>query len=403
MEMNLAIQNIYKEKFHSIIPAPLKRVFDPEPVDVEPVEFNKPLSSIPKKFKRDVLNFVGYLSSTASRTFRIKGRNIKTGEETDKYIPYIHRWTSTYKKSIIAKLYKLEQALGINYNNLTMITLTTYQRGYDQESCLLKLADARKSLFKLLRYHFGTQNFFWILEPHKTGFPHLHVAYAKVLSQAEQDTITRIWTELYGMGDETHGVKFSLPRASSDGHFQEGTVGRIRGYLLKYLKKGLSDDNLKCKLSPKSLSSNIDRARSMIGLNGQLLFNALLKKHSLRLWGCSREWSRIMKAPKDTNPDWECEEVSQYIESPLTDEEYNDVMKRDSKSDRFRTFVNVIWSKEGGRFPKEMKQWRLLSICPAWCFSGKTVERYDLRGCRYENIGEFVHVFEPVYVSLESA
>ncbi|MCO5383196.1 MAG: hypothetical protein NHB15_14900 [Methanosarcina barkeri] len=235
----------------------------------EEIEFNKPLKSIPGKFRDDVVNFLGYLSDTATRTFKIKGFNKKTGEHTEKSIPYIHRWTDTYKKSIMAKLYKLEAALGTDYSNMTMVTLTTYQKGFDPEQCLLKLVEMRKALLKLLRYHFGTTDYLWILENHKTGYPHLHMAYSRILSEQEQEKIRSIWVCLYGMGDEKHGVKFSLPRASNDGHFEAGTVGRIRGYLLKYLKKGLGTEMPGSGISPK---------KCWIGLS---VLNRLLEKMPL--------------------------------------------------------------------------------------------------------------------------
>lgn len=343
------------------------------------IEFNKPLQSIPEKFKAAVLNFVGYLTDTADREFHVKGFDMKKGESTEKSIPYIHRWTTPYRQSIIAKLYKLESALGVNYSNMSMITLTMYQKDSDPEQCLLNLVKMRRALLKLLRYHFGKVDYFWILENHKTGYPHLHMAYSKILSEAEQYQITRIWTELYGMGSKEHGVKFSLPRASYDGSFQAGTVGRIRGYLLKYLKKGLGVGLLDPGLSPKKLLDRAARAKSMIGKNAMLLFNALLKKHNIRLWGCSRHYSEIMKRPdNDASADWKCEEVSQY---------------------KGGDFVNIIWSKDGGLRPDIVRVWKYVLSIPFLLNSD--VDREKLGQIKIEDHPEKVQrysIFEPVWV-----
>lgn len=368
----LRSHSVYRERSKSIVSAPVDSPF------VE-IGFNKPLQSIPEKFKSDVLNFIGYLTDTADREFHVKGFDIKKGEYTEKSIPYIHRWTATYRQSLIAKLYKLEAALGVNYNNISMITLTVYQKGSDPEQCLLKLVEMRRSLLKLLRYHFGKVDYFWILENHKTGYPHLHIAYAKILSAAEQCLVSRIWTELYRMGSSEHGVKFSLPRASNDGSFQAGTVGRIRGYLLKYLKKGLGVGLLDSGGSPKKLLDRASRVKSMIGKNAMLLFNALLKKHNIRLWGCSRRYSEIMKKPDtDASVDWVCEEVSQY---------------------KGGDFVNIVWSKEGGLRPDIVKVWKYVLSVPMLFESD--IEREKLGQIKVEDHPERVQrfsIFESVYV-----
>ena len=117
--------------------------------------FGQPLRYIPKQFKKCVANFTGYIADTAKRTFKIttkRGTEIKESS-----IGYIHRWTAIYRLSILAKMYQLENYLTQDQlKNVTMITLTTSQRGEDQEECLLKLLKYYNRLFKLLRYYIGT-------------------------------------------------------------------------------------------------------------------------------------------------------------------------------------------------------------------------------------------------------
>jgi Putative rep protein (DUF1424) len=252
--------------------------------------FGQPLNHIPRQFKKCVANFTGYLADTARRTFKIttkQGDGVK-----DKSIGYIHRWTPVYRRSILAKMYQLENSLtDEEKKNITMITLTTSQRGEDQEECLLKLLKYYNLLLKLLRYHIGTIDYFYMLEPHETGYVHLHLMYMKILTDAEKKIITNAWTKKYGVG-VIEGINFSEPKASKDGKCFSGSIKFVRSYLMKYVSKGLHSESMS---------------------KGELLFNSLLKKHKIRLWGCSRNFSKIMKRPKKPlSEDYECLKVEMY-------------------------------------------------------------------------------------------
>jgi len=251
------------------------------------IEFGKDLKEIPKYFLPLVLSFVGYLAGTSTCNFRIEGRKLSTGELTTKFKPYIHRWTEVYRKSIIAKLYQLEENIGEEQNNVTMITLTVYQRGMDPITCLLNLMRAYRCLMDVMRKKYGKVDYFWMLEPHKTGYAHMHLVYWRVLSESEQDHIRKIWERKYQAGREGIGIGFSLPKASEDGIFEDGSIAKVRSYLLKYLSKGLYKE-----WSP-----------------AELLFNAVLWKTKTRMWGCSRNFSKIMKPDIQEREDWECSEV----------------------------------------------------------------------------------------------
>ncbi len=70
-------------------------------------------------------SFINYLKLTTNFRFRLMGLN-KDGEIVVT-IPYIHRWTDIYYKSILAKFYALEEWMKNNPGVVTMFTLTTYQ------------------------------------------------------------------------------------------------------------------------------------------------------------------------------------------------------------------------------------------------------------------------------------
>lgn len=260
--------------------------------------FGEELKRIPAQFEEDVRKFTAYLTDTAKIKLKIKNRYVfKNGEEVEKVheIPYIHRWTEIYRKSILAKLYQLEKALTpSDLSNITMITLTVSQRGRDQEECLYSLMENYTKLMDVLRHRFGAIDYFYILEPHKTGYAHMHLIYMKLLSCSDKQLVINTWDNRYGAGSR-EGLDFSEPRASDDGQYEAGKITKVRSYIMKYLCKGLRSETM----APK-----------------ELLFNALLKKTGIRLWNCSRRFSRIMKAPakegSDQVADFKCLSVELY-------------------------------------------------------------------------------------------
>lgn len=242
-------------------------------------QFGQELKRIPAQFGEDVRRFVNYLSDTAKIFFKITNRYVfKDGNEVTEAhkIPYIHRWTDIYRKSILAKLYQLEEALTPEQlSQVTLITLTVSQRHKDQEDCLRSLMKNYTKMMDVLRHKFGAVDYFYILEPHKTGYVHMHLVYMKLLNNNDKRWIVSTWENRYGAGSHK-GFNFSEPKASQDGSCEAGKISHFRSYVMKYLSKGLRSETMS---------------------NQELLFNALLKKTGIRLWNCSRNFSRIMKAP----------------------------------------------------------------------------------------------------------
>lgn len=253
--------------------------------------FGRPLKHIPRQFKQDVANFTGYLAETAQKYFKI---TTKKGDEIrENCIEYVHRWTKLYRRALLAKLYQLQDYVVENNltDQLTMITLTVPQRGKDQEECLFELLSNYNKLLKLMRYYLKTQDYFYVLEPHETGYCHMHILYIKKLTDAEKDNIIRIWSKKYFpgcKGVEEHGVNFADPRESFPSDYHEtcsaGSITFLRSYLMKYVSKGLYSESM---------------------TKGELLFNSLLKKHNIRLWNSSRHLSQVMKQREDTDSDTE--------------------------------------------------------------------------------------------------
>jgi hypothetical protein len=220
---------------------------------------------------------------------------------------------------------QLQEVIGEEIEECTMITLTVFQRQITFESAMRKLIKSYTLLRKVLTKHYGAIDFFYVLEPHKTGYPHMHLLYCKILTAKEKLHIRRLWCELYHAADKQYGIHFSEARRSVNGDFEAGTIKKVKSYLMKYLVKGLYQESM----SP-----------------AELVFNATLKKTKTRLWNCSRHFSKIMSRKNSPsyvppNPDWECLEV----------------FKQDSKKPDEN---ELIWSKDGGLRPDPHKPvWEL--------------------------------------------
>jgi hypothetical protein len=89
-----------------------------------------------------------------------------------------------------------------------MITLTVYQRGMNPITCLLNLMRAYRCLMDVMRKKYGKVDYFWMLEPHKTGYAHMHLLYWRVLSEGEQEHIRELWERKYKAGREGIGIGF---------------------------------------------------------------------------------------------------------------------------------------------------------------------------------------------------
>lgn len=343
---------------------------DKEPYRLPNIDYlskGRPLKDIPKRFIGDVLNFVGYLSDTAKRSFCIKMRNKLTGAYLPpKWKPYVHRWTDIYKKGILAKMYLLEGYYGEDISELEFITLTTYQRGFDQEEAMLRLNEGLKKLLDLLRFRYGAQDYVWMREAHKSGYSHVHLVYFKKLTDLEKEGLQKIWHEKYGLGSEERGLYFSPPRASEDGLCPAGSIKSIRSYLMKYISKGLYSDSL--------VSESMEK--------GELLFNSLLKKTKSRLWGCSRNLSRVMKRPVDPkSEEFECVEVDQYYGVNL--DEIQEFYQDETKEEQKTHFYSVLWTKDKGLRPDLVKKWKFIASTPILLKSD--IERIEAGKIRMED------------------
>lgn len=232
-------------------------------------------------------DFLAYLKRTKTYQFRLIGTS--KNKEIVKILPYVHRWTPIYQKSILAKFYTLDKWLLDNPCMATMFHLTVYQgsksryndgsysrmvKGHDltAEESLDLLKTCRKKLLNVFRNRYPGLNYVWVLEAHKTGFSHCHLIVFREFTEAEQNTIKELWSCKYEAGSLDHGVK-----VSSSGESEK--ILSMKNYLMKYMDKQFG-------IGTESWTK------------GDLLFNATIWKTKTRMWGASKELTAVMKKPE---------------------------------------------------------------------------------------------------------
>ena len=254
--------------------------------------------------------FVEYVKSTAHTKFRIRGiETIPVGNdvwepwgdssEVEKTVEYVHRWTKTYRRGWLSKLYLLENYIRQNPSPVTMLTLTTYQDGQYSKRMRGGNTVAREESFELLKQGWkwlsmvlrkefgGSFDYLTIMEPHESGYPHMHIPIFHDIPEHVREKVQRLWSEKYGFGSAEHGVNFQEGMDFSIGESRTD-IQSLRNYLMKYLSKGFLGTGSKfgdANLTP-----------------GELVFNALVWKYQYRIFGSSRHLSQVMKYQKPPTP-----------------------------------------------------------------------------------------------------
>lgn len=200
----------------------------------------------------------------------------------------VTRWTPQYAKRVLAKMYKVDGAIRGRY--CTMITLTSRQKDKSRLQQLQELNGFRCKIVDLLRHEVGRSSYFYVFEPHKTGYCHVHVLWFSRIPWSVQKRCKALWNKKYGAGGYSNALHFERSVKIENG----------RQYLMKYVCKTFVDEMPASGFldfaSCVSWSSRHDTAEK-----------------GVRLFGMSRDLSAICKAEKKTSSVfWVSYEISVY-------------------------------------------------------------------------------------------
>lgn len=216
-----------------------------------------------------------------------------------------HRWSKRNAKRMLAKFYDLEQSR-FSDQYQTMITFTSYQDNEmpdgvnkDRLSWFNAMENIKSGLRKILEFlrHQGDLNYVWVFEPHKTGYPHVHLLIfgevAEWLDNPEnKKKIRELWTEKYNIakktkydGDSGIGVDYTVKRPGEESD-EDAPINSISNYLMKYFNKNFGE----------VLSSYETDSKSFEQMNwGEIIYNACMYFTGYRTWGASQDVASVMK------------------------------------------------------------------------------------------------------------
>lgn len=255
--------------------------------------------------------FLKYIEDTKTINFVFTFLNTVTLEQVEIITPYVHRWTEEYRNRVLARFYKLQDWwIAQGCPPITMITLTTYQGDTKTTRAAVGHAVSREEALKILQISWPKMrvmlktrilnrnfDYVYVLENHKSGYPHMHVCIFGTLTKSEKAWVVRLWSEKYNAGSRAHGVAFSEERqdervdTSGDGSpiRSRDDIKFVGFYLIKYLGKSFAN--------PLEMTA------------GELKFSTLLWKTGARQYNCSQALSKVMKLDTEPDPRLECLKV----------------------------------------------------------------------------------------------
>lgn len=224
------------------------------------------LTDLPKsdprhRYDQICTDFVQYLDRCEQKGFIIKGYDTVKGKILNLPMSYDNRWGPVRRKELSEKLKRLEFWFEMQQDKpVTMITLTSYHEGLSIPQAWFELNKSRGKLLKLIAKYFNSPDYFWVPEPHKSGYVHYHlVVFAEVDNytrdtskhvgwvkcktrqgeniwelmdgQGIEDKFRDLWEKKYKTGNHSYGLDFSKRK-------DDNKIQHLKNYLSKYLEKG---------------------------------------------------------------------------------------------------------------------------------------------------------------------
>lgn len=202
-------------------------------------------------------------------------------------LPYNHRWTEEYRTMMYAKLKaaerELERIFGDGPTPVTMLSLTAHQRDENGDprppgivlSDLLDGWDKFRRVLNRATEGWRTE-YIRVVEPHKSGYPHLHIAVFGKADHSLTEKVRDLWVEKYDIGGATaHESAVSVAQGRS------AQVQNPAAYLMKYLGK-----------------TTVRQSGEQQQVVGYEAFAALLWVTGKRQFSVSAALSEAMKIPK---------------------------------------------------------------------------------------------------------
>lgn len=232
-------------------------------------------------WSKTVSRWRSYIERTRETSLRFD----QVGGEATVYQESTHRWSPDYQEEQYAKLKDMERGIDSFYDDIWtgMVTLTASSDGIAPVDHLHELLDGREKALAALRRSLDdrTWDYWWVLEPHESGYLHMHLAVVVegVVTEAQfQPAVEAHLRHCEPAGREAHADAVDV-RAGRE-------IGNVAAYLNAYLGDYQSD--------PLEAPEHEQMA------------NALLWATQRRQTGASKRLRQFMQAEDpETEEDWE--------------------------------------------------------------------------------------------------
>jgi len=256
-------------------------------------------------------DFKNYVNEKKFQKFYFVLVNPADGQVLTSDSPYVHRWTQVYRNRVLARMYKLEAWYNENPCPVTFLTFTTKQKDFSRledqfkfmKDSFSKIRDVMRKTYKA-RTGESKFNYFWVVEPHKTGNIHIHMMAFCEFTDAEKENFVNLWCDKYAAGRADCQKIEDIPVMEID---------YLRTYLFKYLAKNLTDNTDMGYLIFSAVSWHMGRRDN--------------EHPIIRHYGCSRELSGVMKLDRK-NSEFECALLSLDGNAIYVNEEHTELVDK---------------------------------------------------------------------------
>ncbi|WP_338093365.1 rolling circle replication-associated protein [Methanorbis furvi] len=232
------------------------------------------------------------------KTLNIDGYDTFSCKPVTMELEYVHRFTESYLKGLLWKFSRLEEWYKEHKTPVYLLSLTTSSKNKTIREAFDVLREGWRNLAHVLRkmrQEKGMQiEYIYVYEPHKSGYPHIHVALFGNLTDDDVERLRRLWSDKYKIGSYEHGLNISLPRKHQEIH-------HVRAYILEYVKKSIDLSNVTVPhfVFLAVLWSFYDKSQWSWKIPYWTASGTFAPKSTgggaFRLWGASRQLTQIMK------------------------------------------------------------------------------------------------------------
>lgn len=241
--------------------------------------------------------FARYLDDMAEKTVMLEGYDTFRCKPVVMELAYVHRFSDAYMRGLYWRFSRLQDWYKEHKTPVYLLSLTTSSKDKTIKEAFVALRDGWRNLAHVLRKMRESTpilEYIYVYEPHKSGYPHMHVVLFGDLTDDDIERLRRLWSDKYQIGSYEHGLNISAPRRQSE-------IEHVRAYVLKYIQKTMDFENMTLPhfVFLAVLWSFYDKSQWSWKIPYWTASGKFAPKSTgggaFRLWGASRQLTAVMR------------------------------------------------------------------------------------------------------------